>query len=308
MQNLLYMIAAVAAVFILWCIFIWIRDTNRFVTVEYQVEVAKLKKPFTFLFLSDLHNKSYGKGNTKLAEAIQKIPADAILSAGDMYTSKTGANVQNALSLFEKLAGKCPIYYANGNHEHKTRVKSDVFGTMYTDYWKKMEKFGVQLLDNEHVSLPEYGIDLYGLEIERDYFQRFSKRPFPENYLISKIGKGQEDRLRVLLAHNPDYFPEYAEWGVDVVVSGHVHGGVMRLPVLGGVISPAMRLFPKYDGGLFREKNAVMILGRGLGMHTIPVRLWNPAELVVVRLVPKKQAQEKNSQKNRGSLVKQIES
>lgn len=304
MQNLLYIVVSIAAVFVLYCIFVWIRDTNRFVKTEYRIEVPKLKKPFTFLLLSDLHNKSYGKGNEKLADAILNIPADAILSAGDMYTSKKDRGFENALSLFEKIAGKCPVYYANGNHEHKTRVRDDVFGTMYEDYWTEMKKLGVQLLDNEHVSLPDYGIDLYGLEIDRDYFRRFRKRPFPEDYLISKLGKGRENMLRVLIAHNPDYFPEYAAWGAELVLSGHVHGGVVRLPFLGGVLSPAMRLFPKYDGGVFLEKESVMILGRGLGMHTIPVRVWNPGELIVVHLVPE---QEKTSQKNRGSLVKQEE-
>lgn len=286
MQNLLYVLGGMAVLLIGWCIFVWIRDTNRFVVVEYRIEAPKLKKPFTLLFLSDLHNKSYGKGNEKLADAIKEIPADAIFSAGDMYTSRSGSGFENALSLFRKIAGKCPVYYANGNHEHKTRVRDDVFGTMYADYWKEMNKLGVRLLDNEHVSLPEYGIDLCGLEIDRDYFKRFRKRPFPGDYLASRIGRGKDNMLRILLAHNPDYFPEYAAWGADLVLSGHVHGGVVRLPFLGGVLSPAMRLFPRYDGGLFREEKSVMILGRGLGMHTIPVRLFNPAELVVVHLVP----------------------
>ena len=82
------------------------------------------------------------------------------------------------------------------------------------------------------------------------------------------------------------YFPAYAEWGADLVLSGHVHGGIMRLPLLGGVISPTLRLFPRYDGGLFQEGGSTMILGRGLGSHTIPIRIFNPGELVVVELEP----------------------
>lgn len=276
-----------AGILLLWFVIVWIRDVNRFVTVEYEIEVEGLKKPCTLLLLSDLHNKRYGKKNQRLAETIRNLSADAILVAGDMYTSKSGGGFDAAVELFEQIAGKCPIYYANGNHEHKTRVHNDVFGTMYEDYWKEMDKLGIRPLCNEHVWLPEYGMDICGLEIGREYFKRLRKQPFAERYLEQTIGTPRKDACQVLIAHNPDYFPEYAEWGADVVVSGHVHGGVVRLPWLGGVLSPALHLFPKYDGGLFREKGAFMVLGRGLGMHTIPVRMWNPGELPVIHLVPK---------------------
>ena len=89
------------------------------------------------------------------------------------------------------------------------------------------------------------------------------------------------------MAHNPDYFEEYAAWGADLVLSGHVHGGMMRLPILGGVVSPAFKLFPKYDGGLFQQGKSTMILSRGLGMHTIPIRIFNPGELILLKICPK---------------------
>ncbi|MDE7197816.1 MAG: hypothetical protein K2O15_02920, partial [Lachnospiraceae bacterium] len=88
--------------------------------------------------------------------------------------------------------------------------------------------------------------------------------------------------------HNPVYFDAYEAWGADLVVSGHVHGGIMRLPVLGGVISPALTLFPKYDGGVFYEKESTMILSRGLSSHTLPIRIFNPGELIVIDLKPDK--------------------
>ena len=107
-----------------------------------------------------------------------------------------------------------------------------------------------------------------------------------QDYLASLIGRPDPDSFHILLAHNPDYFPRYAEWGADLVLSGHVHGGIMKLPLLGGVISPSLRLFPKYDGGLFEERNSRMILGRGLGSHTIPIRVFNPGELIEICLIP----------------------
>ena len=100
------------------------------------------------------------------------------------------------------------------------------------------------------------------------------------------VGKANRDRFQILLAHNPVYFEEYARWGADLVLSGHVHGGIVRLPFLGGVISPAFTLFPKYDGGKFERGDSTMLLGRGLGTHTLPVRMWNPGEIVLVTLLP----------------------
>ena len=91
----------------------------------------------------------------------------------------------------------------------------------------------------------------------------------PEGYMDSLLGRPTEDTYNILIAHNPDYFPEYAEWGAE-------H--------LGGFISPAIRFFPKYDGGLFKEKGASMVLGRGIGTHAPRVRLFNPGELIVVEL------------------------
>ena len=89
-----------------------------------------------------------------------------------------------------------------------------------------------------------------------------------------------------VIANATEYFEEYAAWGADMVLSGHVHGGIMKLPIFGGVISPKLVLFPKYDGGRFENGKATMILSRGLGMHTLPIRIFNPGELVVIHLLP----------------------
>lgn len=89
-----------------------------------------------------------------------------------------------------------------------------------------------------------------------------------------------------MIAHNPEYFEAYAGWGADLTVSGHVHGGVMRLPFLGGVISPRLTLFPKYDGGMFERNGRFMVVSRGLGTHTLPIRIFNPGELIMIELNP----------------------
>ncbi len=291
-ETCIYGLLALFGGIILWCLWVWIRDTNRFVMRRYHLKSECLRQPFRFLVLSDLHNKSYGKNNKKLVKAIRSQKVDAILVVGDMYTSKLPPKNKNgyevALALFRQIAGICPIYYANGNHEQKTRVKQDVFSTMYEDYWRELKALGIRPLINERLSLDEFGVEICGVEIGREYYKRFRRKEMPENYLDQLLGRKKRDVCEILLAHNPDYFEEYAKWGADVVLSGHVHGGVVRLPILGGVLSPALHLFPQYDGGEFHKNRSVMLLGRGLGMHTIPVRMWNPGELLYVELVPQK--------------------
>ena len=134
--------------------------------------------------------------------------------------------------------------------------------------------------------MEEEGIRIYGLDMEKSYYKRFSQTPMDEGYVESKLGKADNSYFNILLAHNPMYFPEYAKWKPDLVFSGHVHGGLVRLPFLGGVIAPNLHLFPKYDGGKFNEDDSTMILSRGLGIHSVEFRMWNRAELVVLELVP----------------------
>lgn len=266
-----------------------VRDMNRFVIVPYEVRSRKIKKKYTFVMLSDLHNQTYGKDNEKLVRAILDCHPDAVVTAGDMYTSKAGTGYDNALALLSALAKECPVYLANGNHEHKTRECPEEFGDMYESYLRELRKSGLEPIVNEHVILPEVNINLCGSQISREFFRHFRKKKMPAGYLKELVGEPDRERFQILIAHNPIYFPEYTDWGADLVLSGHVHGGIIRLPFLGGVVSPAATLFPKYDGGLFQIKDSRMILGRGLGTHTIPVRMFNPGEVVLVTLLPEGQ-------------------
>ncbi len=259
-------------------------DCNRFVLREYTSGGAGLKRDATLVLLSDLHGKAFGKGNKKLLSAIDSVHPDMVLVAGDMYTCAKDADTATPRELICALAEKYPVYYANGNHEHKTGVYPETYGGMYREFMEGIKKAGACHLVNEKVYLPAFNMDIYGLDLGQDHYKKF-KAPFMEaGYLESLLGKPDAGRYCVLIAHNPDHFDAYAKWGADLVVSGHVHGGLMRLPLLGGVISPALKIFPKYDGGKFRSGKADMILSRGLGTHTLPVRIFNPGELVVIKL------------------------
>ena len=277
------LVLIVAVLFVLLMI-VGVVDGNRFVVVEEEFDLPKLKKGCRFVMISDLHNKVYGKNNEKVINAVKKADPDFVVIAGDQVTSHAKESIEPGVNLIKELSKCYRIYYALGNHETKLKMYPERFGDMYNKLVKEVTNPNVKLLVDESCILPEYSICLTGLELERTYFARFKKREMEKGHIEKHIGKVQPQYCNVLIAHNPDYFEEYAAWGADFVLSGHVHGGIMRLPVLGGVIAPSYKLFPKYDGGIFHEGKSTMLLGRGMGAHTLPFRFFNPAELHVVTL------------------------
>lgn len=273
---------------ILICLLSAALDNSRFVTVFYVVRSDKLAKPCKLVLLSDLHNKSFGRDNERLLQEITELSPDGVLVAGDMLTATNGHDYSVALHLIERLADICPVYYGMGNHEYRLNLYPEQYPGMYEGYLNGLRAAGIEPLINESTYLPTWNVAVCGAQIDRCYYKHLRKEPMESGYLSRILGEPREDAFQVLIAHNPDYFEEYAAWGADLVVSGHVHGGIMRLPVLGGVLSPNLTLFPKYDGGRFICGKSTMILSRGLGSHTIPLRIFNPGELVVVELLPEK--------------------
>lgn len=284
MLDILMMITGIAAIILIW---VMLYDSNRFVVVQHTFCDRRIKKPFRAVVLSDLHGKQFGRENERLIEVIREQKPDVVLIAGDMLTATPKAKHDRVVALLRKLAEQYPVYYANGNHEHRLKLYPEEYGDAAVRYENSLQKIGIDRLVNSHLLLPEAGIVIYGSEIDKSYYRRFHTVKMDEHYLNGLLGKVTGQHFTILLAHNPDYFPQYAKWGADLVLSGHVHGGIVRIPFGGrGVLSPAVRLFPKYDGGMFYEGNSTMILSRGLGVHTIPFRLFNPGELHVVDLKP----------------------
>ena len=280
-------VITVIAVILVVLVWIMLYDSNRFVVRHYFLRDQRIKTPVKAVVLAALHNKRYGKENERLLQAIDEIRPDMILIAGDILTAKPKASLETAVDLLTKLAGKYPIYYGNGNHEHRLKLYPENYGDMAERYEEALQKIGIRRLVNEHTVLEESGICIYGSEIDKLYYKRFGIQPMDPEYLKSLLGQPSAEKYTILIAHNPDYFPKYADWGADLVLAGHVHGGMVRVPIWGkGVVSPNVRLFPKYDGGEFTLGKTRMLLSRGLGMHTIPIRLFNPGEVLEVDLLP----------------------
>lgn len=286
-MDIVLFVLGVLLMALLW---IALHDTTHFEKTEYLVTDPRIKKPFRAVVLSDLHNRQFGRENCVLIDAIHEGKPDLVLIAGDVLTAKPGKDFKVAKHLIEALSKDYPICYGMGNHEHRLALYQKVYGDMGEKYEDALKEMGVTLMHNETRSFEELGITVVGSQIHHRYYRRRKKRPMRDNYLESILGEPDAEKYTILLAHNPDYFPEYATWGADLVLSGHLHGGVFRVPFWNkGVLSPAVKFFPKYDGGLFQEGASHMILSRGLGSHTIPFRLFNPGDLIFLEFRPGKE-------------------
>lgn len=259
------------------------------VTEKYRIASEKIHgQGKTIVFLTDLHNKEFGEENSRLLETVRKVKPDAVLFGGDGMVAKRGnSDVRIPLALLTELAKEFPVYCGNGNHESRMVWKTDVYGETYEHYRMALEDAGIRYLSNEAADL-DSDIRVYGLDLPKiAYLPRSGE--IPEGLLKETMGEPDPEKFCLLLAHSPLFFEEYAAWGADLTLSGHFHGGTIRLPLVGGVMTPQYQFFYPRCAGYFelpgkgREKSR-MIVGRGLGTHSINIRLNDKPQVVVVRL------------------------
>lgn len=259
------------------------------VTEEYWIASEKIHgQGKAIVFLTDLHNKEFGEENSRLLETVRKVKPDAVLFGGDGMVAKRGnSDVRIPLALLTELAKEFPVYCGNGNHESRMLWKSEIYGEAYENYRTALENAGIRYLSNEAADL-DSDIRIYGLDLPKSaYLPRSGE--IPEGLLKETMGEPDPEKFCLLLAHSPLFFEEYAAWGADLTLSGHFHGGTIRLPLVGGVMTPQYQFFYSRCAGYFelpgkgREKSR-MIVGRGLGTHSINIRLNDKPQVVVVRL------------------------
>ena len=203
-----------------------------------------------------------------------------------MVISRESSNEEVPLALMKELSAKYPIYYADGNHELKLARNEEIFGVRYKDYVHSLKEYNIHHISNETIVIQsETGfISLTAFDLEKKYYQRFHVPRMPLSHMESVVGSSPGNIFHILLAHNPNYLKTYSDWGSDLVLAGHFHGGMVRIPKFGGVISPQFQIFPKYDAGEFHEGETTMILSRGLGNHSIKLRLFNKPEISCIEL------------------------
>ena len=248
---------------------------------EYQIKSDKIPDVFhgfRIAQISDLHNVELGEGNARLLEILNKAEPDIIVFTGDIIDSYH-TEVEVSLQFVEKAVKIAPCYYVTGNHE--ARLPREV----YLDFEEKMQEYGVEILHDEVILIEREGesISLGGID-DSSFASKYSNG-YHSNLSNHIEELFTEDGFQILLSHRPELFGMYVDAGVDLVFSGHAHGGQFRLPLVGGLAAPNQGLFPEYDAGLFLEDGTNMVVSRGIGNSIFPVRFNNRPEVVVVELL-----------------------
>lgn len=256
---------------------------------RYEVTVPGFKPGagLRLALIADLHNNVRPGLTEKVAEAAP----DAVVIAGDMVNGPVKSSLPRfgrAYGLVKDLAELFPVYYSPGNHEARWKRAEAGSDSLYAAYRRGLEAKGVVFLDNETIPLDcEAGrIVLAGLDLPKRFYPYRPGRfdgPTAEE-MREMLGEKPED-FTVLLAHSPLYFDSYAAWGADLVLSGHVHGGMLRLPGLGGVFGPGFNLFPPYTKGLYEKDGRSMLVSAGVGTHSIPIRVNDPRQIILADLI-----------------------
>ena len=289
-----FMPSVIALIVLVICFVLYnLFENKNLATTNYLIEQSQVPEEFSgmrFVCLSDLHLNQFGKGNKKLIKQIHACNPDAILIAGDMITISRVKNAKVAMDLLQELSKDYVIYYAPGNHEYRWESYPKYDNQSFIEYKKRLENSGIQYLNNSDVTIKKGNalLQIVGLNLNMDYYNKGGKpKQLTKDTLQSLIHHKDSKAYTILLAHVPDYFEQYVEWGAELVLSGHNHGGMIRLGKLGGVISPRYELFPKYDSGVYKKNGSVMLLSRGLGTHTIPIRMFNRPELICFQIKKK---------------------
>lgn len=288
-------------------------EKEHLIVKTYEIKSQKIQSTKTFVFLSDLHEHDFGERNQKLIQEIDSINPDAVLIGGDMIVCKKQTITEVSERLCCDLSKRYPIFYANGNHEERMQKRSvqnvkrssqavdlhsmqnpDLVQDLnilqsernpYQDYISKLESFGVTYLSNASICVDD--VCIHGLNIDKKYYKKFVKDAMDQDYIQSKLGEGlKSDKFHILLAHSPMYTKAYANAGADVVLSGHFHGGTIRLPFGIGLMTPQFQFFSNQVVGIRKYKNLYHIISAGLGTHSINIRINDKPELIVLQILP----------------------
>lgn len=255
------------------------------ITTKYMINSKLLnfsqESPMRIVQLSDLHKKRFGDGNSKLIQKVRELRPDIIIITGDMV-SRTTTDLSDLKKLISGIKKTADIYYSLGNHEKDLKKISP---SVYKNLIKFLKKH-VHLLDNttETIKFRDNQINITGLTIYQDCYKKNGRYKDLRKLSaddVSALAGNKKPGFNILLAHNPFFFESYSEYGSELILSGHVHGGIIRLPFIGGLLSPERKFFPEYSSGIFQSGNSAMIVSRGLGKF----RLFNPSEIILIEIV-----------------------
>ena len=263
---------------------------RRSLTVQrYTVFTEKpLGKERKLVFLSDLHDASFGEENARLFSVIRAEEPDAVLTGGDIMTVKRTADITKAARFMRKLAAEWPVYAADGNHETRLGRDRGRYGDLYDEYMEELLSAGVRVVNDCSAMLGER-VRISGITLGEEWYAKFRVPEMRASFLEDRLGPARRDYFQILLIHSPMYQDAASAWGADLSLAGHFHGGTIRLPGGIGLMTPQYQFFRREVTGMHVSGGSAMIVSPGLGTHSINLRINNRPQVVVVKLAEKRQ-------------------
>ena len=264
---------------------IWVIWANTALELNaYTITSYRLPKSFDgyrIAHISDLHNTQMGKGNKDLLTMLREADPDMIAITGDLIDS-SNTNVDIALQFVQEAVKIAPCYYVTGNHE--ARVNE------YDELKTGLVSAGVNILEDDSTEINVNGESILLIGVNDPSFQTDYLLGDSESVMRSKLTNLHKNREKftLLLSHRPELFDTYADHDLDLILSGHAHGGQFRIPFVGGIVAPNQGFFPEFDAGIYTNDNTNMIVSRGIGNSIFPFRVNNRPEVVLVELTSNK--------------------
>ena len=260
------------------------RELNRIKLTRYEIKGPAALTGKRFIFISDYHEAMNGRLNSRIIKLIDDFEPEYILLGGDMVNSNAegedGETVP-AAELINTLAEKYKVLYSYGNHEKRCTVNYKGSGKAWEVIRGSLDT-RVRFLINENYELWD-AVRVYGLDIPLKYYSRGSFPELGNEEITRLLGERRPDEYTILLAHTPDFMKGYSEWGADLVLSGHFHGGILRFPIINrGLVTPRLRPFADYVYGIKKMGSTTMIITNGIGQHSIKLKINNIPEVVGV--------------------------
>lgn len=248
-------------------------------TSYYEISSHRLPSSFEgykILQLSDLHDAKFGKGHERVVERVKSAKPDVIFITGD-FIDGNRYDLKQSLQLIEKIKDVAPIYYVTGNHEISTNDVARIKDSL--------QKLGVRVLSDqaERIRSAQNESILIG-GIEDPLSSTLADEVAVEEAIQHAFKGYSKNEFRILLSHRPEFWDLYVKDKIDVTFSGHAHGGQFRIPGFGGMIAPGQGFLPKITEGVHEKEGSQLVVSRGLGNSVLPIRLFNPPEIIVVTL------------------------
>lgn len=275
------LIASVVFIIGVICFMIW--QNNSIIITKFEYFNEKIPSEFhdfTIAHISDLHNKKFGEDQIKILNKVKSASPDIIVITGDLIDRRR-YDLETAMIFIMGAIDIAPVYYVSGNHE--------AWSGKFSSIKESLIDTGVNIIDNTEIELfkGKSSINILGVS-DPDFFTSDYLEGTNTTEMTQKLNQWSTDNdFKILLSHRPELFDLYCDNNMDLIFTGHAHGGQFRIPFVGGLIAPDQGLFPQFTSGSYHKNSSTMFVSRGLGNSIVPIRIFNRPEIVVVTLKSK---------------------